>query len=495
MDRIVGSRSSASTARASQALSPSQEGVSLILLLLGADILAVTLGFVLAYVVRFSTGWGIFAEDAIPALDLYRTLALWMLPCWLAIFALFRLYDLQNTLRGTQEYASVVNASTMGMMVVVFTSFVEPGIVVARGWLLLAWLFVIVFDILARFAVRRVIGLMRARGHFVHPTVIVGAGPEGMAIAEQLACAPASGLALIGFLDDGLPPRADVVSGLRVLGPIDALPDLVASGRVSEVILVPDAIPRDRLVSIFETYGTSPHISMRLASGLYEIMTTGMRVREFGNVPLLSLDRVRLTGMSAILKTALDYALALTGLLVLSPLLLLVALIIKLDSPGPVIYRRRVVGLGGRSFDAFKFRTMVTDADAVLTHDAELMRQFEGQFKLKDDPRVTRFGRILRRTSLDELPQLFNVLRGEMGLVGPRMITQEELARYGKWGTNLLTVKPGITGLWQVSGRCDLSYDERVSLDMYYIRNYSIWLDLQLLFRTIPAVVRGHGAY
>ena len=495
MDRTVGRRPSASSARASQAPSPSQEGISLTLVLLGADMLAVTLGFALAYVVRFATGWGIFREDAAPTLDLYRNLALWMLPCWLAIFALFRLYDRQSTLRGTQEYASVVNASTMGMMVVVFTSFVEPGLVVARGWLLLAWLFVIVLDVLARFTVRRVISLMRTRGHFMHPTVIVGAGPEGRAIAEQLACAPRSGLALIGFLDDGLPLRAEVVSGLRVLGPIDALPDLVASRRVSEVILVPDAIPRDRLVSIFQAYGTAPNISMRLASGLYEIMTTGMRVREFGNVPLLSLDRVRLTGMSALLKAVLDYALALAGLIVLSPLLLLVTLLIKLDSPGPVIYRRRVVGLGGRSFDAYKFRTMVTDADALLTRDAELKRRFDSQFKLKEDPRVTRFGRILRRASLDELPQLLNVLRGEMGLVGPRMITQEELARYGKWGTNLLTVKPGITGLWQVSGRSELSYDERVSLDMYYIRNYSIWLDLQLLFRTIPAVVRGHGAY
>jgi exopolysaccharide biosynthesis polyprenyl glycosylphosphotransferase len=495
MDRTVSGRPSASPARASRELSPAQEGISLTLVLLGVDILAVTLGFVLAYVVRFTTGWTIFRADALPAPDLYRNLALWMLPCWLAIFALFRLYDHQCTLRGTQEYANVVNASTMGMMGVVFTSFVEPDLIVARGWLLLAWLFVIVLDVLARFAVRRTVNLMRTRGHFLQPTVIVGAGPEGQAIAEQLACAPQSGLALIGFLDDALPPRSEVVSGLRVLGPVDRLTELVADQRVREVILVPDAIPRDRLVAIFQTYGTSPNISMRLASGLYEIMTTGMRVREFGNVPLLSLDRVRLTGFNALLKAALDYSLALAGLIVLSPLLLLVAILVKLDSSGPVIYRRRVVGLGGRAFDAFKFRTMVADAEVLLTRNAGLKERFDHQFKLKEDPRVTRIGRILRRASLDELPQLANVLRGEMGLVGPRMITQEELARYGKWGTNLLTVKPGITGLWQVSGRCELSYDERVSLDMYYIRNYSIWFDLQLLVRTIPAVVRGHGAY
>ena len=258
----------------------------------------------------------------------------------------------------------MVNASTMGMMVVVFTSFVEPGLVVARGWLLLSWFFVIVLDILARFGVRRVIALLRARGHLMRPTVIVGAGPEGRAIAEQLACAPSSGLAIIGFLDDALPPHAEVVAGLRVLGPIDALSTLVSDQEVSEVILVPDAIPRDRLVAIFQTYGTSPSINMRLASGIYEIMTTGMRVREFGNVPLLSLDRVRLTGLSAFLKGALDYALALTALTILAPLLLLTALLVKL-TPRAGDLPTAVIGLGGKAFDAYKFRTMVTDADAV----------------------------------------------------------------------------------------------------------------------------------
>jgi exopolysaccharide biosynthesis polyprenyl glycosylphosphotransferase len=218
-------------------------------------------------------------------------------------------------------------------------------------------------------------------------------------------------------------------------------------------------------------------------------------VKEIGQVPLLSVNRVRLTGWDLILKKALDLVVATVGLILLLPGFLLAAIVIKRASPGPVFHRRRVIGVNGKEFDALKFRTMVANADALLEQNPELRAQFEENFKLKDDPRITSVGRLLRKTSLDELPQLFNVLRGEMSLVGPRMITSQEIAKYGKWNTNLFTVKPGITGLWQVSGRSDVDYDSRVRLDMHYIRNYTIWLDLQILFQTIPAVLRKSGAY
>ncbi|MCS7260864.1 MAG: sugar transferase, partial [Anaerolineae bacterium] len=158
-------------------------------------------------------------------------------------------------------------------------------------------------------------------------------------------------------------------------------------------------------------------------------------------------------------------------------------------------YRRRVLGVGGREFDAFKFRTMYVNGDEILKQHPEAAEALRNHHKCAWDPRVTRLGRILRRTSLDELPQLFNVLLRQMSLVGPRMISPAELEKYGKWGMNLLTIPPGITGLWQVSGRADLSYEERVRLDMSYIRNYTIWLDLQILWRTIPAVLQCRGAY
>jgi lipopolysaccharide/colanic/teichoic acid biosynthesis glycosyltransferase len=195
------------------------------------------------------------------------------------------------------------------------------------------------------------------------------------------------------------------------------------------------------------------------------------------------------------LKGTLDLALSIVALVVFLPIMVAIAIAIKMDSPGPIFHLRRVIGVGSKAFNAFKFRTMYVDADERLAHDPELRHEFEKNHKLKNDPRVTRIGSFLRRTSLDEIPQLINVLLGQMSLVGPRMITAEERARYGKWWMNLSTVKPGITGLWQVSGRSDVSYEERVMLDMNYIRNYTIWFDLQILWQTLPAVLRSRGAY
>lgn len=186
---------------------------------------------------------------------------------------------------------------------------------------------------------------------------------------------------------------------------------------------------------------------------------------------------------------------ALLVLILILPVMLALALAVKLSSAGPIIHRRRVLGRGGRTFDAYKFRTMVVDADARLQKDANLSQAYSATCKLQNDPRVTPIGRFLRRYSLDELPQLVNVLKGEMWLIGPRMISPSELDRFGAYRAKLLTVKPGLTGLWQVSGRQTTSYERRVELDMQYIDRWSPFLDLSILFKTVRAVVSGRGAF
>ncbi len=196
-----------------------------------------------------------------------------------------------------------------------------------------------------------------------------------------------------------------------------------------------------------------------------------------------------------ICKDVIERGLAALALIALAPLFGVVAVLIALTSAGPVFHRRRVVGLRGVEFDAFKFRTMVVGADQLLEAQPALRRAFDVQMKLRDDPRLTRVGGVLRRCSLDELPQLINVLRGQMSLVGPRMIAPEEMPRFGAALERRLAVKPGITGLWQVSGRQELGYDERVRLDLHYIEHWSLWLDLTILVRTIPVVVTMRGAY
>ena len=195
------------------------------------------------------------------------------------------------------------------------------------------------------------------------------------------------------------------------------------------------------------------------------------------------------------LKRALDLSLTVPGLIGLSPLLLALALVVKLDSPGPVLYRRRVMGRGGTQFDGLKFRTMAVNGDEILAAYPELLAQWRRDHKVRDDPRITRSGRWMRKMSLDELPQLFNVLRGEMSLVGPRMMAPVELARYGDRAGELLTVQPGITGLWQVSGRADVQGEARVQLDLEYVRRRSFWLDIKLLLLTVPVLVWAKGAY
>ncbi|NJN95051.1 MAG: sugar transferase [Anaerolineales bacterium] len=360
---------------------------------------------------------------------------------------------------------------------------------------MLSWLLVSVGVIVGRFVLRRIVQNMRANGRFLTAALIIGANEEGLAIAEQLQANPKAGVWLAGFVDDELGPGSELLPDVPVLGSVDGIGSLVRQHGIQEIIVASTALPREKLLQLFTAFGSEDNITIRMSSGLYELLTTGVEVQEFGNVPLLSVNKVRLTGADMTMKSMLDLTLSIGSLIVFLPIMVAMAIAIRLDSPGPIFHLRGVVGVGGKRFNAFKFRTMYVDADERLARDPELRREFELNHKLKNDPRVTRIGRFLRRTSLDELPQLINVLLGQMSLVGPRMITEEERVRYGKFRMNLSTVKPGITGLWQVSGRSDVSYEERVMLDMNYIRNYSIWFDLHILWQTIPAVLKSRGAY
>jgi lipopolysaccharide/colanic/teichoic acid biosynthesis glycosyltransferase len=206
-------------------------------------------------------------------------------------------------------------------------------------------------------------------------------------------------------------------------------------------------------------------------------------------------EKMMATRYNRAVKLALDYAVALPGLLLIAPLFILLAILVKLDSPGPIFHRRRVLGQDGRVFDAFKFRTMYVNGDEILARYPKLRQELNKNYKLKCDPRVTRVGTFLRKFSLDELPQLLNVLARDMSLIGPRIIAPDEIKNYGQHGLTLMQVMPGLTGLWQVSGRSDTTYDERIALDMHYITKWSVWLDIKILLRTVPAVMKGDGAY
>jgi exopolysaccharide biosynthesis polyprenyl glycosylphosphotransferase len=460
------------------------------------DVLMAAIGFRLAYLVRFDLNLPFFVLETKRSITYYQSVVLILLPFFLIIYALAGLYDRKNLLGGTKEYALVFNATTVGLFAVIAVGFLAPDFIIARGWLLLAWGIVFLLTALGRFLQRRGVYFLRQKGYFITPALIIGANDEGISLARQLLSWKTSGLHVLGFVDEKLPMGVPVISSLYTLGSVKDLDHLMRHYDVEELILAASAISsRDKMLEIFKRYGVADGVNVRMSSGLYEIITTGLSVMEFAYVPLVGVNKVRLTGIDRFLKLCLDFGLTIPGLILISPLLLLIAVLIRLDSPGPIIHRRRVMGVNGKQFDAFKFRTMYVNGNEILDQHPELKAKLAASHKLKDDPRITKIGGFLRKTSLDELPQLFNVIRREMSLVGPRMISPREIEMYDQWDINLLTVQPGITGLWQVSGRSDISYDQRVRLDMHYIRNWSIWLDLQLLIQTIPAVLFGRGAY
>lgn len=456
------------------------------------DAVCITLSMAAAYQLRFQ-----LLEYHAPFSEAFYIRLAWIaIPMWLVIFALNWLYHEDRLFGGTQEYVNVVNACTAGLVGLILYSFLDRRVEhdISRGWLAMVWFFSVASVTWMRFAYRRLVYRLRRRGLFARRALVVGANEEGQAVVSQLRASPKAGVEVVGFVEPTL-YQGTHVEGLPVLTGLNRLGSLIQSLEVEELIVIPTALRREELLDIYRDWGTDSRVRISLSSGLYELFTTGAEVREVGFVPMVSLNRTRITGVDALMKAALDYVGALVGVVLLAPVFLFIAFLVRRNSPGSIIHRRRVVGLYGRRFDAYKFRTMLPNADAYLETHPEMREEWEQTGKIQDDPRITRAGRFLRRYSLDELPQLFNVLRGEMSLVGPRMITPAELRHFGRWRHNLLTVKPGLTGLWQVNGRSDLSYGERVRLDMQYIRNYTIWTDLKLVFNTVRAVLKGRGAY
>jgi exopolysaccharide biosynthesis polyprenyl glycosylphosphotransferase len=463
------------------------------------DALMLAAAFAVAYWVRFELRISI-SPEVVPSYWYYLSLSAGIVPLWIGVFALQGLYELEHLLEGPTEFARIFNACGTGAMLVVILSFVVTSFVVARGWVAGTWVLSILFVFLHRFAVRQLACAMRRNGRLVTRTIVVGSNGEAYSLARQLIENPSSGYQMIGSVSTAEAElgaaSASEAGAPFLLGSIQDIDTIVLSNKAQEVIVATSSLGRDQLLALFERLQPLPHVTLRLSSGFYEVVTTGVQVKTVASIPLVTLTRLRLGPLEAAVKMVLEYIITAVGLVVLAPLMAGIALAIRIDSPGPVLYRRRVLGVMGKPYDAFKFRTMAVDSDDYLRRHPAFKRQLERDGKVKIDPRVTKLGRWLRRYSLDELPQLFNVLRGEMSLVGPRMITEDEASKYGSHRVNLLTVKPGITGLWQVSGRSDLGYEDRVRLDMHYIRNYSVWLDLQILLVQTPSVVLGgDGAY
>jgi len=319
--------------------------------------------------------------------------------------------------------------------------------------------------------------------------LVVGGDGLGYFLASQVASWP--GYELVGTVANDPEPGP---STLPRLGSLTDAAAVVTEQHVDEVLVVPGTVDRDTLAElVMDLRGRSARVY--IVPDLLEILTSGGTVAGVEGVPLVSVRASEITGLDGPVKRGMDVVGACILLLVTAPLFPLIALVIKLDSPGPVFFAQERAGKNGTPFEVYKFRTMVVGAEEQLSELVDLDSLPEPAFKIADDPRVTRVGRWLRRTSLDEIPQFVNVLRGEMSLVGPRPEEVQLVQRYDPWQRRRLVAKPGVTGAMQVSGRGDLPLAERVKLELAYIEHYSLWNDILILLRTIPAVIRGTGSH
>ncbi|MCC6682295.1 MAG: undecaprenyl-phosphate galactose phosphotransferase WbaP [Phycisphaeraceae bacterium] len=364
----------------------------------------------------------------------------------------------------------------------------------SRGVVLMAWMMSLLLVPVGRSVVRN---LFARRSWWGHPVAILGAGRTAELVIEALRRRPAIGLKPVVALDDD-PSKKGAFHGVPVIGGLDLAPRLARRLGITYAIVAMPGATAERMRELGRKYGdVFPHLL--LIPNIVGFSSLWVVARDLGGVCGLEVRQRLLLSWPRTLKRAMDLCLTVVGGLVILPLLLLIALAVKLDSRGPVLFGHERIGREGRPFNAWKFRSMRHDADKRLADyleaHPELRQQWERDHKLRDDPRVTRLGWLLRKTSLDELPQLWNVLVGQMSLVGPRPIVTEEIDRYREDYALYLKVRPGITGLWQISGRNDTSYHERVNLDAFYVRNWSVWLDLYVLSRTAWVVLFGRGAY
>ncbi|HSN74838.1 MAG TPA: sugar transferase [Anaerolineae bacterium] len=466
----------------------------LVAALLILDSVGVALALLAGYWLRIASG--LLPERAFEEFAVYLRVGALIVPIFLLIFAFNNLYDARLVRGGMEEYVQIAKSFIYGIVAVIVLSYWVRVATLSRGWFLLVFAFGIFFVGGGRFLVRRALAWLHRRGRLRTRMLIVGANEQGQAIARQFRAAAGAGVDVVGFIDDFLPVGAPVPLAddpeltLRVLGGPDRLHDVARQNRVDEVVVVSNAVAWETFQEIMQRLSVNPEqapFEIKLSPGFYEILTTGVRVTQLAYVPLLLVNRERITGADKVLKNGLDYSLALLNLLVAAPLMGIIALVLRLTSEGQVIERHRVLACGGGEFTTWKFNTGLGETPRPrFAHPLALADG--GQATVGAAQHVTGVQRFLYDSGLDKMPQLLNILRGEMSWVGPRTVSVGQVEIHSPWLPNLLTVKPGITGPWAVGWKRSL--DDEMRVTMVYIRNWTIWLDLQILAQTALRVFR-----
>ena len=451
------------------------------LVLLGSDLLSGLLGWALS--------------NALLRVVELPTVKLLPACIWFAVWMIWRTYQglYPGYGRSPQSELRLHTVSTVQVLLVQLAAALTLGrFVPSVASVVLEWLVILLLALPARYGVR---ALLVHMGNFGRRISIIGAGRTAELTITHLQRHPSYGLNPVVAYDDNPALHGSLICGVPVRGSIELA--LTEPQTEQALISIPGARAEVQRRLINGTYAAFAITWM--IPDLIGVPNQALQHHNIGNMVSLELRNNLRSRRARLVKRSIDLVAALLGGLLISPLLLLIALAIRLDSPGAVVYRARRLGRDGQTFDCFKFRSMYCNAEekleALLDANSALRQEFEASHKLKADPRVTWVGDMLRKTSLDELPQLLNVVLGEMSLVGPRPIVQAEVVRYGEIYDAYKQVRPGMTGYWQVNGRSDTSYDERVAMDDFYVTNWTPWLDLAIMIQTVRVVVLGKGAY
>lgn len=464
------------------------------LLTIGTDLLLINLGFVVAYLVRYEWEWLLNATVPADYSDYLGQQFLLNL-LLLITYGQARIWKRRRGEFLIDEVLRILSATAAGIFLMgVVTFFIQP---IPYSRLLLFWVlvFIVLFISAARIGRRLLLSLLYAQGRAVDRVVVISSGEVGRSVMRTLLARPDLGYKAIGYLHDGRRENNIGLGRIPHLGEYTDLERVLRENPRLHTVFI--ALPGEmheqikQLLRVCHAYGVRPQV----VPDLLQLSLNRVEFNNMAGIPTLGVRDVRRSATQQILKRMMDLGLIVLGSPFALLLMLLISVAIKLDSKGPVFYSGERVGKAGQPFKMYKFRSMVVGADEQKLALAQMNEADGPIFKIREDPRLTRVGRVIRRLSLDELPQIYNVFLGHMSLVGPRPPLPEEVASYQPWHMQRLSVIGGITGLWQVSGRSDLTFDELCLLDIYYIENWSLWFDMRILLQTIPHTLFRRGAY
>jgi len=462
-----------------------------------ADAAVITIAVFGAQLIRFGFSGHDVALPGIRSTDVvitYTLVSVGLIVLWSLSMAVFGTRDYRIVGTGTLEYKRVTNATFafFGAFAIVAFAIKAP---IGRGYLMISLPLGWALLLLGRWLCRKWLISRRKIGRLMSHAVLVGDRASSVHVSEQIRRNPGSGIRIVGAVTEHGSTDRDLVDGVPVIGSFADVLAQVDQAKADTVIVTSNHSLKPRQMRELGWGLEDRKANLIVAPALTDIAGPRIHSTPVAGLPLIHVEFPEFTGVRLTLKRASDIVMSGIALLILSPIFLIVSVIIRSTSPGAAFFRQERVGLNGQPFKMLKFRTMVVDAEAQLS---SLLDASEGNgvlFKMKNDPRITPVGRFLRRYSIDEFPQLWNVLKGDMSLVGPRPPLQNEVEAYEHWVHRRLLVKPGITGLWQVSGRSDLSWEDSVRLDLYYVENWSMTTDLVILWRTVRAVLKKDGAY